>query len=57
MVTDDTKVTNAASTINLSEGGETKNNLGWALGLGAAIKIGGECIPGHRLPFSRDGKS
>ena len=39
METDDTKVTNAAFGINLSEGGETKNNLGWALGLGAAIKM------------------
>nr|MCS5599386.1 hypothetical protein [Rhodospirillales bacterium] len=33
------KFTNAALGINLSEGGETKNNLGWALGLGAAIKM------------------
>ena len=39
MVTDDTNVTNAAGTINVSEGGETKDNLGWALGLGAAIKM------------------
>ena len=39
METDNTKVTNAAFGINLSEGGETKDNLGWALGLGAAIKM------------------
>ncbi|MDC0191155.1 outer membrane beta-barrel protein [Rhodospirillales bacterium] len=39
MVTDNAKVTNAAGTINVSEGGETKNNLGWALGLGAAINM------------------
>ena len=39
METDNAKVTNAAGTINVSEGGETKNNLGWALGLGAAIKM------------------
>ena len=39
MVTDDSSSTNAAGTINLSEGGETKDNLGWALGLGAAIKM------------------
>ena len=39
MEADDTKATNAALGINLSEGGETKDNLGWALGLGAAIKM------------------
>jgi opacity protein-like surface antigen len=39
METDDTKATNAAFGVNLSEGGETKDNLGWALGLGAAIKM------------------
>ena len=39
METDDTKATNAALGVNLSEGGETKDNLGWALGLGAAIKM------------------
>jgi opacity protein-like surface antigen len=39
METDNSKVTNAAGTINVSEGGETKNNLGWALGLGTAIKM------------------
>ena len=39
MEADNSKITNAAGTINLSEGGETKNNLGWALGLGAAIKM------------------
>ena len=39
MVTDDSSSTNAAGTINVSEGGEAKNNLGWALGFGAAIKM------------------
>ena len=39
METDNSKVTNAAGTINVSEGGETKDNLGWALGLGTAIKM------------------
>ena len=39
METDNSKITNAAGTINLSEVGETKDNLGWALGLGAAIKM------------------
>jgi len=42
MEADNSKITNAAGTINLSEGGETKDNLGWALGLGAAIKAGGD---------------
>jgi opacity protein-like surface antigen len=39
MVTDDSSSTNAAGTINVSEGGETKNNFGLALGLGAAINM------------------
>jgi opacity protein-like surface antigen len=39
MVTDDSNTTNAAGTVNVSERGETKDNLGWALGLGAAIKM------------------
>ena len=39
MVTDDSSVTNAAGTFNISEGGVTKYNLGWALGFGAAIQV------------------
>ena len=39
---DGTKVTNASGTINISEGGETKNNLGWALGLGTAVQMEGD---------------
>ena len=42
METDNSKITNAASTINLSEGGETKDNLGWALGLGTAVQMEGD---------------
>ena len=41
LVTDDARVTNAAGTLNITEGGTGKNNLGWALGLGAAIQTDG----------------
>jgi opacity protein-like surface antigen len=42
MVQDDTSIKNASGSINLTEGGVTKNNLGWALGLGTAIQVEGD---------------
>ena len=39
MVPEDTKIQNVSGTINLTEGGKTKNNLGWALGLGTAVQM------------------
>ena len=41
MEIDDAKITNAAGTVNLTEGGAGKNNLGWALGFGTAIQTDG----------------
>jgi len=41
MEIDDAKITNAAGTINLTEGGQTKNILGGALGFGTAIQTDG----------------
>ena len=41
MVPEDTRVQNASGTFNIREGGKTKNNFGWALGLGTAIQTDG----------------
>jgi opacity protein-like surface antigen len=41
MEIDDAKITNAAGTVNLTEWGAGKNNLGWALGFGTAIQTDG----------------
>ena len=40
-VSDDGKIANAAGTVNLTEGGAGKNNLGWALGFGTAVQTDG----------------
>ena len=42
LVTDNARITNAAGTINITEGGATTNNLGWAPGFGTAIQAGGD---------------
>ena len=41
MVPEDIRVQNASGTFNIREGGKTKNNFGWALGLGTAIQTDG----------------
>ena len=42
MVPEDTRVQNASGTFNIREGGKTKNNFGWALGLGTAVQMEGD---------------
>ena len=42
MVLEDIRVKNASGTINVREGGKTKNNRGWALGLGTAVQMEGD---------------
>ena len=42
MVLEDIRVKNASGTINVREEGETKNNFGWALGLGTAVQMEGD---------------
>ena len=42
MVLEDIRVKNASGTINVREGGETTDNLGWALGLGTAVQMEGD---------------
>ena len=37
IVSDEASITNSAGTINITEGGAGKNNLGWALGFGTAL--------------------
>ena len=39
MVLKDIRAKNADLSTNVTEGGETKDNLGWALGFGAAIQV------------------
>ena len=41
MVAEDIRVQNADGSFNIREGGKTKNNFGWALGLGTAIQTDG----------------
>ena len=42
MVLEEIRAKNASGTINVTEGGETKDNLGWALGLGTAVQMEGD---------------
>ena len=42
MVLEEIRAKNASGTINVTEGGKTKNNFGWALGLGTAVQMEGD---------------
>ena len=42
MVLEEIRAKNACGTVNVTEGGKTKDNLGWALGLGTAVQMEGD---------------
>ena len=42
MVLEEIRAKNASGTTNVTEGGKTKDNLGWALGLGTAVQMEGD---------------
>ncbi len=57
LVSDDAKITNAAGTINLTEGGDSKDNLGWMVTLGSGFSLTESTTLDMGYRFMSQGKS